>query len=143
MITNSTAASVTINVQNRAPTAMAGSNTSILPGNQYTLDGSGSSDPDGDTLTYLWTQTQGPPVTLTPSVASARVGFTAPLQSGPLQFELVVNDGEVNSQPSTVTITVTTDPLPVATVGADQSVPKRSTTYLQGWRPRGSRAKIS
>ena len=130
--TNSTAASVTIEVQNRAPTAMGGSNTSMLAGNQFTLDGTGSSDPDGDALTYTWTQLQGPPVTLTPSTGSAKATFTAPLQSGTLQFQLVVNDGEASSQPSTVTITVTTDPLPVAMAGADQTVPRRSLTQLQG-----------
>jgi hypothetical protein len=43
-----------------------------------------------------------------------------------------VNDIELSSQPSTVTITVTAEPLPVATAGADQTVPKRSNTVLQG-----------
>jgi hypothetical protein len=60
------------------------------------------------------------------------VGFTAPLQPGTLQFQLVVNDGEVGSQPSTVTITVTAHPLPVAMAGADQTVPRRAVTSLQG-----------
>ena len=128
---SSTPASVTITVQDRAPTAMAGSNTSVIPGNRYTLDGSGSSDPDGDAITYSWTQTGGTPVTLDTSVAG-KATFTAPLQPGALQFSLVVSDGQLSSPPSTVMITVTTDPVPVATAGADQTVPKRSTAVLQG-----------
>ena len=128
---SSVAASVTITVQDRAPTAMAGSNSSVLPGNTYTLDGSGSSDPDGDTITYAWTQTAGTPVTLDTSVVG-KATFTAPLQPGVLQFSLVVNDGELSSQPSTVMITVSADPVPVAVAGADQTVSKRSNTVLQG-----------
>src|SRR6185312_15460574 len=101
------------------------------PGAQYTLDGSGSSDPDGDPLTYTWTQTAGPPATFVAS-AGGKATFVAPGQPGTLQFSLVVNDGEVNSQPSVVTITVTTAPLPVASAGPDQTIPKRSYGLLQG-----------
>ena len=110
---------------------MAGSNSSAVPLTLYTLDGTGSSDPDGDTITYAWTQTAGVPVTLNTSVAG-KATFTAPIQPGVLQFSLVVSDGELTSQASTVMITVTTDPVPVATVGTDQTVPKRSTTLLVG-----------
>ena len=124
--------SVTITIQDRAPTAMAGSDTSVIPGNTYTLDGTGSSDPDGDTLTYTWTQTAGTPVTLDTSVAG-KATFMAPLQPGVLRFSLVVSDSQASSQPSAVMITVTLDPVPIAVAGANQTVPKRSLTYLQGW----------
>ena len=70
---SSAPASVTITVQDRAPTAMAGSNTSVLPGTVYTLDRSGSSDPDGDTITYAWTQTSGTSVTLDTSIVGNRM----------------------------------------------------------------------
>ena len=128
---SSQTASVTITVQNRAPTAMAGSNTTLLPGAPYTLDGTGRSDSDGDPLTYAWTQTQGQSITLDTSV-TGKATFTAPSQPGTLEFSLKVNDGEADSQLSVVMITVSVAPPPVATAGSDQTVSKRAHTLLQG-----------
>ncbi len=42
---------------NRAPTASAGNDLTVGVGGTITLDGVGSTDPDGDSLTYLWRQT--------------------------------------------------------------------------------------
>ena len=73
-----------------------------------TLNGSGSSDPDtGDVLTYAWSQTAGPAVTLS-SATAASPTFTAPLVTGDttLTFRLIVNDGTVASPPSTVNVLV-------------------------------------
>jgi len=39
---------------NRAPISIAGDDQVILPTGTITLDGSSSSDPDGDAITYLW-----------------------------------------------------------------------------------------
>ena len=45
---------------NRAPTASAGSDQTVtMDSPKITLDGSGSSDPDGDTLTYWWNWRHG------------------------------------------------------------------------------------
>ena len=46
------------------PIANAGPNQNVGPGTEVNLDGSGSSDPRNQTLTYQWTQTSGPEVTL-------------------------------------------------------------------------------
>ena len=73
-----------------------------------TLDGTGSSDPEGDPLSFLWTQTEGPSVKLSDPTSSTP-SFWAPFQltgSVVLSFELVVNDGQNNSFPDTVDITV-------------------------------------
>jgi len=72
------------------------------------LDGSGSSDSHGGILTYQWTQTSGPTVTLDDPI-TAKPTFTAPETEvqETLVFELVVtNDQGVQSEPDSVTITV-------------------------------------
>ena len=52
-------------VNNQAPLANAGTDQSGMEANTLvTLDGSGSSDPDGDSLGYHWAQVSGPSVTL-------------------------------------------------------------------------------
>ena len=56
--------SLQVEVQNRAPVADAGLDQSSYKYTLVTLDGTRSSDADGDTLTFQWVQTAGPPVTI-------------------------------------------------------------------------------
>ena len=53
-----------LTVQNVAPVAAAGSDQTVSINATVTLDGSASSDANGDALTYGWAQTGGPSVTL-------------------------------------------------------------------------------
>ena len=70
-------ARITVTQENFAPMANAGSDQTVAEGVKVTLDASGSADPDGDALQYLWEQTEGTPVNLSdPSVA--RPTFDAP-----------------------------------------------------------------
>ena len=66
---------------NSAPIANAGADQTVLQRSRVTLDGTGSSDPDGDSLTYTWTQTGGPTVAITNS-RSPTAGFDAPEIAG-------------------------------------------------------------
>ncbi len=93
---------------NHAPVANAGLSNYVAAGN-FTLDGTGSYDPDGaGVLTYHWRQLSGPTVTITGADSPT------PLVSGLVPktviqkcvFELVVSDGSLASLPSSVTVTV-------------------------------------
>lgn len=92
---------------NVAPTANAGTDQSLVtPGATITLNGTGSTDPEGDSLTYAWTQVSGSAVTLSSSTAASPT-FTAP--SGPvtLVFGLTVTDSwSAASSQDTVQVTV-------------------------------------
>jgi len=102
-------------VINYAPTANAGNDKNYLTGTSITLDGTGSSDPNGDTFTYSWTLNSRPggssavlsgETTSTPS-------FTADLD-GDYAIGLVVNDGSLSSTEDVVTITAITPGVPGA-----------------------------
>ena len=90
---------------NQAPIAKAGKPQIVKPGSQVTLDGSQSSDPDGDTITYRWEQRKGVAVDLDDST-SATPTFVAPTENTILVFNLVVNDGIQDSKPVKVFIVV-------------------------------------
>ncbi len=90
---------------NQAPIANAGPNQIVDEGTIVTLDGSASTDPDNEPLTYLWTASTG--ITLSSDTVSNPT-FTAPEvnEINMLRFTLVVNDGTSNSQPDTVYVKI-------------------------------------
>ena len=106
---------VTGTAANQAPVAEAGDAQSVIADAVVTLDGS-ATDPDGDALTYSWTQTSGTNVTLS-DAAIADPTFTAPATAAVLVFELTVTDDSgdsaTNTDSDTVTITVTAPAKPV------------------------------
>ncbi len=117
---------------NSPPLADAGHDQSILPGAQVQLDGSGSSDPDGNQLTYAWTlvsKPEGSSVVLA-GAATATPTFVAD-SPGDYQAELVVSDGSALSAPAMVTIR-TQNRRPTANAGADQTVAVLTTVHLDG-----------
>jgi len=67
------------------------------------LDGGMSSDPEGASLTYLWTAPES--VTLNDNSLSNPT-FNSSGLSGNYVFSLIVNDGEFDSNSSNVTITI-------------------------------------
>jgi len=93
------------NTLNEAPLADAGNDQLVGVGAKVMLDGFRSSDPDSDSLTFVWTQTSGPTVTLE-GADTATPTFVAPVTAGVLEFSLVVSDGTADSPIDTVTVTV-------------------------------------
>ena len=108
--------SVALNV-NSAPTVTASGST-VTEGQTANLTAT-ANDADGDTLTYTWTQTGGPTVTLS-NANSSNPSFTAPQvdSTTTLTFEVVVNDGTVDSAPATASVTVNNQAEPPASGGS-------------------------
>jgi hypothetical protein len=100
--------SVTISFNNLRPVANAGGNQAAFVGQAVQLNGSGSSDPNGDSLSYSWSLVSKPTGSSTAltNVAGPQTSLTAD-RAGSFVVSLVVNDGLVDSDPDTVTISVT------------------------------------
>ncbi|MCM2566302.1 PKD domain-containing protein [Janthinobacterium kumbetense] len=141
--TSSDSMSVTITATstNAAPVANAGVDQRVLAGAYgVTLDGRGSSDADGDNLSYKWTFISVPPNSMLQpfpgelyrSQAVSRFWANVP---GTYVVSLVVNDGTVDSAPSTATIIAaasSTNAEPMANAGIDQVVAPGTTVRLTG-----------
>lgn len=104
--TDSDEVTVTVNPPNAPPSANAGVDRSVNRGTSVVLNGAGSSDPDGDPLTYQWSQLNGVNTVSLSSQNSAAATFTAPSQDDVLVFQLLVDDGNGGQDTDTVTITV-------------------------------------
>lgn len=135
--------------RNTAPTANAGSAQTVTVGDMVRLDGTGSSDPEGDTLTYTWsllvkpagsTATLSGPTSPTPSFVADK--------EGQFNAQLIVNDGKAESAPDTVMVTARasggdTSPscasLPVTGAGAWSILGLGS--WLALWIPRRRRGR--
>lgn len=116
---------------NSAPVANAGSAQSVSTTAVVTLNGTGSTDANADTLTYRWTLTSKP-TSSTAVLSSATVAsptLTADL-AGSYVASLVVNDGKVDStNTSTVTVTASAaNSAPVANAGPVQTVSRTGGT---------------
>jgi hypothetical protein len=100
---------VDINDVNESPLAEAGNNQTVDESDIVILDATGSSDPEGQVMTYAWTQTGGPTVTLI-SANSGQPTFVAPdiAESAVLTFQIQVSDG---TNISTDTVQVTVNPI--------------------------------
>ena len=120
---------ITVTQDNQAPVANAGPDQtkSVPVGDQVnvTLNGTGSTDPDGTITNYYWSwlvNGQSRNATgATPMIA---------LPEGQFTVQLVVHDGQIYSQADTVVITITQgNQAPVANAGPDQT--KALTTGFQ------------
>ena len=118
---------VTITVHD-APIPDAGRNQRVAVGSEVSFDGSGSRDPDGGNLTYLWAfGTDATSATGTGVAPSCTYSTT-----GAKTVTLTVTDDEGVSRSDTVTITVYNPP--VADAGNDQDVLVNETVNFDGSR---------
>jgi hypothetical protein len=122
---------------NQPPVADAGEDQAVGVPETVTLNGGGSSDPDGNPLTYTW-------VLEAPAGSAATLSSTTAVQPtfvtdvpGTYTVQLVVSDGTAESAPAGVSVVAATAPPapnlpPVANAGADQAAGPGATVTLDG-----------
>lgn len=123
---------ITVGPPNHPPRADAGLAIRAMPGALVTLDGSKSSDPDGDSLSFSWrpvSKPMGATVTLT-NPSGARPSFT-PTAVGFYSFELTVSDGRGLSATAFARVIVSTS-------SAQNDVFDPGEVYLLGTLSEGS-----
>lgn len=125
------------NDSNSTPVANAGEDQTVSVGATVQLNGLQSSDPDSDELSYTWTITSSPTssqATLSNSSATTPT-FVADI-AGEYNISLVVNDGTVDSDSDSTTITAQdmepVNTVPVANAGNDQEVSVNNKVTLDG-----------
>ncbi len=111
---------VLINTQNSFPVAAlhADPDGNVTVGTLVTLDGSGSTDVDGDPLAFAWSLVASPAdsnADLEPSPTDPALNFLTPDFPGNYVIELIVNDGEADSEPDQIVVTTENNP-PVAVI---------------------------
>ena len=118
---------------NVAPSALAGADQNVLTNTLVTLDGSASSDVNGDLITYQWSVNSKPATSAMSSITNNTTvapTFTADVD-GVYVISLIVNDGQIDSAADTVAITAGAGNVaPVANAGIDQSVSTSSMVTL-------------
>jgi RHS repeat-associated protein len=122
---------VTLTTGNAPPVANAGPDQTVTVGTVVTLDGTRSSDADGDPLTFLWTLT--PPAGSAAALSdrhAVRPTFLVD-RAGAYDVTLVVNDGKVDGAPDSVRVSTVNSP-PVAAAGPDQTIARGATVQLDG-----------
>jgi hypothetical protein len=126
---------ITVATGNLPPVANAGPDQTVTTGQLVTLNGRGSSDPNGDPLTYSWClrgRPQGSTATLS-GANSAQPTFT-PDMPGSYILCLTVNDGHSGSASDSVVIEAR---LPSSVDGVLQAYVKASNTPVPQFRSFG------
>jgi hypothetical protein len=120
---------------NLAPVANAGPDQELKEGASVMLDGSGSSDPDNDPISYLWEQISGPHAALSSST-SIKPTFTAgDVASDGLSytFQLTVTDSGGLKATDTCIVNISwVNVPPVANAGSDQTAAMGNAVTLDG-----------
>ncbi len=113
------------------PVANAGELQGVPPNEQVALDGSGSYDPQGNSLSYQWQQVSGISVTLVGENTVKPIFMSPPYpQLGDLGFRLTVATNHQLSSMASTTVSVTYDPiLLISKRGPDVVNPGEYITY--------------
>lgn len=119
--------------QNNDPVARTNGDQFVAARAVFTLDATPSSDPDGDLLSFRWTQIAGIEVPIDdPSLPT--VSLTAPDAADQTQFvfRLEVDDGRGGVDLAEVRVTLTSDPTMLTPVPQITEAPKKLFGQLNG-----------
>ncbi len=123
---------MTIHTRNSAPVADAGRRQTARAGATVQLDGSGSTDVDGDRLSYAWALTTRPAGSTARLSDASAVTPTFDLdQPGAYVAQLVVSDSGGETRAATVAITTSNAP-PTAAAGPAHTVAVGQVAVLDG-----------
>ena len=125
---------ISVSAANSQPEAHAGSDKTGYTGDRVTLDGSASTDADGDKLSFNWSLIMLPEASSASldDAYSLKPAFSADIE-GRYEAELIVNDGRIDSEPDAVTINIeSANTKPLADAGSDQSVATKQRVQLDG-----------
>jgi len=95
--------------ENDPPEAVVDADRTVVSGLEVMLNAFDSTDPDGDSLNFSWTQDSGEPVELAHSGTSVPT-FIVPETTDSLVFTVTVDDGNGETDSATITLTVTNEP---------------------------------
>lgn len=116
--------SMIVSVVNGVPVASAGPDRYILTLQSVWLDGSASSDPEGEVLSYVWTLDGV-------QIATGPKPTVGPFDAGVYTVTLTVTDGH-GASASDETIVTVSNRAPLANAGPDQTADHAQTVTLAG-----------
>jgi predicted acyltransferase (DUF342 family) len=132
---------ITISTENNDPIADAGFDRVVKAGKSFRLNGRDSTDPDGNTLTYFWTQLDGQSTNITRKRKALATSVTPNATSNleKLTYELKVTDSNGGTSTDQVTISVQgTDSPPIVEYAyAQPDCLRRANNKLKRIRIRG------
>jgi len=97
----------TLSFSNDKPIAVIDGSGNVLLGQQVYLNGNLSSDPNGDSLSYRWTLVSKPEGSIVVGGSRTEAAFSGtPDVAGEYKIELIVNDGQLDSDPAYKTFRV-------------------------------------
>jgi hypothetical protein len=102
---NSDIYTLIVNTKNSKPIAKAGEDVTVFEGETVQLDGSQSMDADGSSLTYKWSVNEKPNGSTAQLSSVNKINpVFIPDVPGLYEIQLIVNDGEMDSDPDTLDI---------------------------------------
>lgn len=124
--------SVVVTVENNVPLASITGTLDGSVGDVFMLSGTGSTDADGDPLSYVWTLTAPEGSTATLSDVTSQTPMFTPDVAGAYTVTLVVNDGETASLPASLTATaVETNRPPILSEIGNRTIALGTTVSFQ------------